>query len=109
MEVLKARLPKDGPLQQSVAECLGRTDPPKVPEVSLKSAYADPRQPRFPSPSPSRRTYPLPLPPAGVSKVLHGRPALGRGGFLPSGLMSELNSVLSKSGRRSAEEEEEKL
>lgn len=112
VDVLKARPPKDGPLQQrpSVAECVRRADPPKVPEVPLKPAYADPRQPRFPSsPLPSRRAHPPPLPPAGVSKVLRGRPALGSGGFLHSGLMSELNSVLSKSGRRPAEEGEEKL
>lgn len=115
MDVQKAWPAKDGILQQrlNVAESLRRMDPPKAPEVPLKPTSTDPRQPRFPSPSPSRRANPPPLPPAaGVSKVPHRRPALGSGGFLPPSLMNELNSVLTKSGRGAAArstEEEEKL
>lgn len=112
MDVQKNRLAKDTALQPrlNVAERLRRIDPPKVPEVPLRPASADPRQPGVSSPAPSRRSNPLALPPAGVPKVLHRRPALGSGGFLPPSLMDELNSVLTKSGRsaaaRSADEEE---
>ncbi|CAF95237.1 unnamed protein product, partial [Tetraodon nigroviridis] len=85
---------------------------PRALEVPLRPPSADPCQPRLSSQSPSRRRNPPPLPPAGVSKALHRRPALSSGGFLPPNLMNELNSVLTKSGRstaaRSPEEEEER-
>lgn len=108
MDAQTARLPKDARLK--VADCLRHIDPPKVLEVPLRPTTGDPLQPRFSSLSLSRRSNPLPLPPAGVSKAQR-RPALGSGGFLPPNLMNELNSVLTKSGRSAAAratEEEEK-
>lgn len=109
VDMEKARLAMNAAAQQrpNLAE-----PSPRALEVPLRPPSADPCQPQLSSQSPSRRRNPPPLPPAGVSKALHRRPALSSGGFLPPNLMNELNSVLTKSGRstaaRSPEEEEER-
>ncbi|XP_053272100.1 arf-GAP with Rho-GAP domain, ANK repeat and PH domain-containing protein 2 [Pleuronectes platessa] len=101
-----------GPHKSTTANC------PK-PNILLKPLDALPprpcvnagQPPRHHSPSPARQQppLPLPLPPKGVCKTVK-RPSLGGEGMLPSNLLSELNSVLNKTGRgaKSGERPEEK-
>ncbi|KAM6908958.1 arf-GAP with Rho-GAP domain, ANK repeat and PH domain-containing protein 2 [Xenentodon cancila] len=76
----------------------------KTLEVQHRRTSVDACLPsRLPSPSPSRhlQPMPLPLPPQGSCKALGKKPALGGEAVMPPNLMKELNSVLSKSGRKS--------
>ncbi|XP_041820950.1 arf-GAP with Rho-GAP domain, ANK repeat and PH domain-containing protein 2 [Chelmon rostratus] len=78
------------------------TDVLRAPEVPYRRPSVDVCQPqRLPSPSPSRHLQPmaLPIPPQSGCKTISRRPALGGEAIMPSNLMNELNSVLSKTGR----------
>lgn len=74
----------------------------RAPEFPPRRTSVDACQPqRFSSPSPSRHAQPAPLPmiPQGGARNTNRRPTLGVEGALPSNLLNELNSVLSKSSR----------
>lgn len=57
---------------------------------------------RLPPPSKSRHLQPMPLPPSPQSgcKTPGKTPGVGGDNFIPPSLLSELNSVLSKTGRK---------
>uniref|UniRef100_A0A3P9M0Q3 ArfGAP with RhoGAP domain, ankyrin repeat and PH domain 2 n=1 Tax=Oryzias latipes TaxID=8090 RepID=A0A3P9M0Q3_ORYLA len=57
---------------------------------------------RLPPPSKSRHLQPMPLPPSPQSgcKTPGKRPGVGGDNFIPPNFLSELNSVLSKTGRK---------
>ncbi|XP_037832343.1 arf-GAP with Rho-GAP domain, ANK repeat and PH domain-containing protein 2 isoform X2 [Kryptolebias marmoratus] len=61
--------------------------------------------PQLPSPSLPRHLRPMPqfVSPQSSSKPLNKRPFLGGEGGMPPNLMNELNSVLSKTGRKSSD------
>lgn len=87
-----------------MAERLKHMDMLKAPDFPLGPASVDVCHPRrISSPSISRHAQPmpLPLPPQSSSKTINRRPALGREGVMPSNLLNELNSVLSKTKAKS--------
>lgn len=65
---------------------------------------------RLPPPSKSRHLQPMPLPPSPQSgcKTPGKRPGVGGDNFIPPNLLSELNSVLSKTGRKADDWPQEK-
>lgn len=78
----------------------------KTPELPHRRTSVDVSLPHLlPSPSLSRHMQPMPLPasPQGSSKALNKRPFLGGEGVMPHNLMNELNSVLSKTGRKNSD------
>ncbi|XP_034412517.1 LOW QUALITY PROTEIN: arf-GAP with Rho-GAP domain, ANK repeat and PH domain-containing protein 2 [Cyclopterus lumpus] len=86
----------------TTANCANQKYFLKAPEVQHRRTSADVGQPgRPPSRSPSRHSQPmpLPLPPQSDSKTLGRKPVPGVEGMLPPNLLSELNSVLSKTSR----------
>ncbi|XP_008281667.1 arf-GAP with Rho-GAP domain, ANK repeat and PH domain-containing protein 2 [Stegastes partitus] len=87
----------------TVARCPKPKDLLKAPEVPNRRTSVDIFPPqRLPSPSLPRHLQPMPLPtpPPGGCKSLGKRPVLGGEGMMPSNLLNELNSVLSKTGRK---------
>lgn len=78
----------------------------KTPELPHRRTSVDVSRPhQLPSPSLSRHMLPMPLPtsPQSSSKALNKRPFLGGEGVMPPNLMNELNSVLSKTGRKNSD------
>ncbi|XP_071315206.1 arf-GAP with Rho-GAP domain, ANK repeat and PH domain-containing protein 2 isoform X2 [Trachinotus anak] len=103
---------KDGSLHKTstTANCPKQNNLLKAPEVPHRRPSMDIGQlPQLPSPSLSRHLQPMPLPilPKSGCKTNSKRPALGGEGMMPSNLMNELNSVLSKTRRSVKNDEEE--
>ncbi|XP_022056188.1 arf-GAP with Rho-GAP domain, ANK repeat and PH domain-containing protein 2 [Acanthochromis polyacanthus] len=87
----------------TLAICPKPKDLLQAPEAPNRRGSMDICLPqRLPSPSLSRHLQPMPLPPPphGGCKTLGKRPVLGAEGMMPSNLLNELNSVLSKTGRK---------
>lgn len=101
----KSRAAKDAALHHktnTTANCLKHIDMLKAPQVPHRRSSVDVCQHQhLASPSPSRhmQPMPLPIPPQSGCKTISRRPALGVEGIMPSNLLNELNSVLSKTGR----------
>ncbi|XP_041842533.1 arf-GAP with Rho-GAP domain, ANK repeat and PH domain-containing protein 2 isoform X2 [Melanotaenia boesemani] len=74
----------------------------KAPELPQRRTSVDVCMPhRLPSPSLSRHLQPMPLPvPQSSCKTLSKSPVVGGESIMPANLMNELNSVLSKTGRK---------
>ena len=82
------------------------SDLPKSPEIPHRRTSVDACLPsRHLTPSPSRhlQPMPLPLPPQSGSKALGKKPGMGGEGIMRANLMKELNTVLTKTGRKSNE------
>lgn len=98
------RTVKDASLHQktnTVANCPRHNDMLEAPEVPRRTSVDTGQPPRLPSRSPSRHLQPmaLPVPPQSGCKTSGRRPVLGGECLMPSSLLNELNSVLSKTGR----------
>lgn len=92
------------PKSNAAAKGLKHMDALKALEFPPRRASLDVGQPpRFSSTSPSRplATVPTLLPPLGA-KGVNRRPVRGAEGGMPANVLTELNSVLSKSGRGAA-------
>ncbi|XP_013873840.1 arf-GAP with Rho-GAP domain, ANK repeat and PH domain-containing protein 2 [Austrofundulus limnaeus] len=78
----------------------------KTPELPLRRTSVDVGVPhQLPSPALSKHVQPMPLQTSpqsssSSSKALNKKPFLGGEGVMPPNLMNELNSVLSKTGRK---------
>ncbi|TKS92897.1 Arf-GAP with [Collichthys lucidus] len=105
LDDVNARSTKDAALHHktsTTANSPKQIDMFKAPEIPHRRRSVDACQPqRFTSTLPSRhmKPMPLPLPPQSGCKTIGKRPVLGREGIMPPNLLSELNSVLSKTGR----------
>ncbi|XP_067379431.1 arf-GAP with Rho-GAP domain, ANK repeat and PH domain-containing protein 2 isoform X3 [Channa argus] len=102
---------RDAPLHHSASSTgsyLNHNELLKPPEVQQrKNSTEIPRQiPQLPSPSPSRsqQALPMPLPPHGGCNNNSRKPVLGGESMMPPGLLNELSSVLSKTGRSAKSE-----
>ncbi|KAM7377258.1 hypothetical protein PAMA_013853 [Pampus argenteus] len=86
----------------TAANCPRPNDMFKAPEVPRRKTSVDIERPQRPPATPSsRHLQPLPLPmnPQSGCKTIGRRPVMGGEGLMPSNLLTELNSVLNKTGR----------
>ncbi|KAM3591133.1 uncharacterized protein V6R79_022991 [Siganus canaliculatus] len=108
LDNLHARTTKDGALHDKTKTAtLKHADIVKAARNTQRRTSLEVYQPhRLPSPLLTRhsRPMPLPVPPQGGCKTISRRPAMGEGG-MPSSLLNELNSVLSKTGRSAKSED----
>ncbi|CAG5929182.1 unnamed protein product [Menidia menidia] len=91
---------------KTLAACPKPGDQLKAPELQHRRASADVRRPpRSTSPLVSRGGLgpATPAPPPGGCTAATKKPAIGGEGLMPHNLLSELNSVLNKTGRKSSD------
>uniref|UniRef100_A0A3B3C376 ArfGAP with RhoGAP domain, ankyrin repeat and PH domain 2 n=1 Tax=Oryzias melastigma TaxID=30732 RepID=A0A3B3C376_ORYME len=94
------------PVPQLKTKSLGNPTKTSEPPMASHAVHRKTSEVSFPSllppPSKSRHSQPMPLPlsPQSGYKTMGKRPGMGGDNFMPQNLLSELNSVLNKTGRK---------